>query len=87
MCSSDLVGKRPAAMKADEAAIYEFCRELHETRQVSDATFKAVYDLYGERGVIDLVALTGYYTMLAMVLNVAQQPLPGGVEPPLPALK
>jgi 4-carboxymuconolactone decarboxylase len=81
------VGKRPAAMKADEAAIYQFCRELHETRQVSDATFKAVYDLYGERGVIDLVALTGYYTMLAMVLNVAQQPLPGGVEPPLPALK
>ena len=61
-------------------------RSLHETKQVSDATFKAVFDLFGERGVIDLVALTGYYTMLAMVLNVARQPLAGGVAPPLPVL-
>jgi len=37
--------------------------------------------------VIDLIGLTGYYTMLAMVLNVAQQPLPNGVPPPLRALK
>jgi len=37
--------------------------------------------------VIDLIGLTGYYTMLAMVLNVAQQPLPGGVPPPLPVPK
>lgn len=81
------VGKRPAAMKDDEAAIYQFCKELHETKQVSDATFKGVFDKFGERGVIDLVALTGYYSMLAMVLNVAQQPLPGGVAPPLAILK
>jgi 4-carboxymuconolactone decarboxylase len=80
-------GKRPAAMKDDEAVIYQFCKELHETKVVSDATFKAVADKFGERGVIDLIGLTGYYTMLAMVLNVAQQPLPGGVPPPLPMLK
>ena len=79
--------KRPAAMKEDEAAIYQFCKELHETKGVSDATFKAVADRFGERGVIDLIGLTGYYTMLAMVLNVGQQPLPGGVTPPLPMLK
>jgi len=36
--------------------------------------------------VIDLIGLTGYYTMLAMVLNVARQPLPNGAPPPLPAL-
>jgi 4-carboxymuconolactone decarboxylase len=80
-------GKRPTAMKDDEVAIYQFCKELHETKQVSDATFKAVADKFGERGVIDLVGLTGYYTMLAMMLNVGQQPLPGGVAPPLPVLK
>ena len=80
-------GRRPAGMKEDEAIIYQFCKELHETKGVSDATFKAVLDQFGERGVIDLIGLTGYYTMLAMVLNVAQQPLPGGVAPPLPALK
>lgn len=80
-------GKRPAGMKDDEAIIYQFCTELHETKRVSDATFKAMLDQFGERGVMDLIGLTGYYTMLAMVLNVAQQPLPGGVPPPLPMLK
>jgi 4-carboxymuconolactone decarboxylase len=82
-----LQGKRPTAMKDDEEAIYQFVQELHENRAVSDPTFKAVADRFGERGVIDLIGLTGYYTMLAMVLNVAQQPLPNGVSPPLPALK
>ena len=80
-------GKRPAGMKDDEAVVYHFCKELHENKAVSDATFKAVVDKFGERGVIDLIGVTGYYTMLAMVLNVAQQPLPGGVAPPLPVLK
>jgi 4-carboxymuconolactone decarboxylase len=80
-------GKRPAGMKEDEAVVYQFCKELHETKKVSDATFKAMLDKFGERGVIDLIAVTGYYTMLAMVLNVAQQPLPGGASPPLPIVK
>jgi 4-carboxymuconolactone decarboxylase len=74
-------------MRDDEAAVYQFCTELHETHGVSDATFAAAVDQFGERGVIDLIGVTGYYTMLAMVLNVAQQPLPGGVAPPLPVLK
>ena len=81
------LGKRPAAMKDDEAIVYQFCTELHETKAVSDATFKAMADQFGERGVIDLIGLCGYYAMLAMVLNVGQQPLPGGVAPPLPGLK
>ena len=80
-------GKHPAGMKDDEAIIYQFCKELHEAKAVSDAAFKAAVDKFGERGVIDLIGLTGYYTMLAMVLNVAQQPLPGGAPPPLPVLK
>lgn len=80
-------GKRPAGMTDDEEIIYQFCKELHETKAVSDPTFKAAVDKFGERGVIDLIGLTGYYTMLAMVLNVAQQPLPNGVPPPLPALQ
>ena len=51
------------------------------------ATFKAMADKFGERGVIDLIGLTGYYTMLAMVLNVAQQPLPGGARLATPAMQ
>ena len=80
-------GKRPRTMRDDEAAVYQFCNELHQTHGVSDATFAAVADRFGERGVIDLIGVTGYYSMLAMVLNVAQQPLPGGAAPPLQVLK
>jgi 4-carboxymuconolactone decarboxylase len=74
-------------MKDDEAAVYQFCKEIHENKTVSDATYKAVLDRFGERGVIDLIGVTGYYTMLAMVLNVTQIPLPAGAAPPLPGLK
>ncbi len=81
------LGRRPAAMRDDEAIVYQFLTELHETTAVGDAAFKAMVAAFGERGVIDLIGVTGYYSMLAMVLNVAQQPLPGGVAPPLAALK
>ena len=76
-------GRRPRNLREDEAAVYDFITELHATRGVSDATFERVAKPFGEQGVIDLIALTGYYTMLAMVLNVGQEPLPGGKAPPL----
>jgi 4-carboxymuconolactone decarboxylase len=80
-------GKRPAAMKDDEAAVYDFCTELHEKKGVSEAAYKAALERFGERGVVDLVGVSGYYTMVSMVLNVDRYPLPEGVLSPLPALK
>ena len=80
-------GRRPAGMKDDEAAVYQFCKEIHDNKEVSDATYKAVVEKFGERGVMDLIGLTGYYTMLAMVLNVTRMALPDGALPPLPALR
>ena len=79
-------GKQPRAMRDDEAAVYRFCTALHETQNVSDAAFQDVVARFGEQGVIDLIALTGYYTMLAMVLNVGQEPLPNNAPPPLARL-
>ncbi|MGZ5118374.1 MAG: carboxymuconolactone decarboxylase family protein [Burkholderiales bacterium] len=80
-------GRRPAGMKDDEAIVYDFCKEIHDNKEVSDATYKRVVDRFGERGVMDLIGLTGYYTMLAMVLNVTRVALPEGNSPPLRALK
>jgi 4-carboxymuconolactone decarboxylase len=79
-------GRRPRSLREDEAAVFDFITELHATRGVSDGTFERVAKPFGEQGVIDLIALTGYYTMLAMVLNVGQEPLPGGKAPPLDPL-
>jgi 4-carboxymuconolactone decarboxylase len=73
-------------MKDDEAAVFDFCRELHEKKSVSDATYMAALDKLGERGIVDLIAVSGYYTLVSMVLNVERHPLPAGVPPPLQPL-
>ena len=78
------VGRRPANMQADEAVIYAFCTELRERHRVSDATFAAAVKLFGEKGVMDLVAVMGYYDLVSMVLNVDRYPLPAGAELPFP---
>lgn len=75
--------RRPANMDADEAMIYDFSRELHETKGVSDANYKRVLDRFGERGVFDLIAVNGYYSLVSMILNVDKTPLPDGVPLPL----
>jgi 4-carboxymuconolactone decarboxylase len=86
ICDAIAAGTRPAAMQDDEAEVYDFCTELLGTGQVSDANFARIKDRFGERGVIDLIGAVGYYSLVSMVLNVAQVPLPEGVEPPLKAL-
>jgi 4-carboxymuconolactone decarboxylase len=79
-------GKRPEGMNEDQRLVYEFCTELHRTRFVSDATFAAVKQRFGEQGVIDLIAVSGYYVAVSMTLNTARVGLPDGVAPPLPPL-
>lgn len=79
-------GRRPEGMNDDQRIIYEFCTELHRARFVSDAAFEAVKGRFGEQGVVDLIAVSGYYVAVAMTLNTARVGLPAGVAPPLPEL-
>jgi ABC-type molybdate transport system substrate-binding protein/alkylhydroperoxidase family enzyme len=79
-------GKRPAGLTEDEAAVYDFCTELHRDKAVSDAAYATLVKRFGERGAVDLIGVSGYYTMVSMVLNVDRHPLPGGAPPPLPPL-
>ena len=80
-------GKRPSGMQEDETIVYNFCLEMHQTKKVSDATYKAALDKFGERGVMDLIAVNGYYVLVSMTLNVDRTPIPDGGKPPLPILK
>jgi 4-carboxymuconolactone decarboxylase len=79
-------GKRPAQMQPDEAAVYNFGTELLRTKQVSDATFQAAKTAVGERGVVDLISVMGYYQLVSMLLNVDRYPLGEGVQPELKPL-
>lgn len=79
-------GRRPSTLADDETLLYDFFFELHRSRTLSDATYAKAIDALGEQGVVDLVALIGYYTTLAMLMNVARTSLPTGSTPVLPAL-
>jgi len=79
-------GKRPAALQPDEQALYAFEIELLERHEVGDTTFKAAVDALGERGVVDLIGVMGYYHLVSMALNVDRYPLPDGARPELQAI-
>lgn len=79
-------GRRPAGMSGDERIVYDLCTELFRDKAVSDPTFKAAAERFGEQGVIDLIAACGYYSIVSMVLNVDRHPLPAGEQPPLKPL-
>ena len=80
-------GKRPSSMDPDETIVYNFGTELLNTKQVSDPVFKATVDKFGEKGVVDLVSVMGYYHLVSMLLNVDRYPLAPGTKPELQALK
>ena len=76
-------GRRPEGMTEGMEIAYDFSTELNEYRSVSDRTYARVVAKYGEQGMMDLVGLNGYYSFIAMVLNVARTPLPLGHVPGL----
>jgi 4-carboxymuconolactone decarboxylase len=80
-------GQRPTGMQPDEEIVYDFSRELHQTRRVSDATYARALQQFGERGVMDLIAVNGYYTLVSMTLNVDRTPIPNGGPLPLAEMK
>jgi 4-carboxymuconolactone decarboxylase len=79
-------GRRPGSMSADEEVVYNFCNELLNTKQVSDGVFQAAKARLGERGVVDLIGVMGYYHLVSMLLNVDRYPLPEGATPELKAV-
>lgn len=68
-------GKRPVGMDADVETAYNFIVELLTAKQVSDATFLAAKNRFGEKGVVDIIGLNGWYSMVSMALNVDRYPV------------
>ena len=70
----------------DEQEIYEYVRQLQTCGQVSDEVYAAVWQRWKEVGIVELTAIVGYYTMVAMTLNAHQIPIPDDVTEGLPSL-
>ena len=76
-------GRRPEGMNEGMEIVYDFSTELHDFHSVTDRTYARMVAAYGEQGMMDLVGLTGYYSLISMVLNVGRTPLPPGTTPEL----
>ena len=75
-------GVRPDFENPDEPVVYEFARELMDRQRVSDRRYREAAELLGEAGVVELVILMGYYTLVSMSLNVFEVPIPAGEKAP-----
>lgn len=79
--------RRPEGMDPDETLVYEFSQELQETKGVSDGMYARAVARFGERGVVDLISVNGFYVLVSMCLNVDRTPVPPGTPLPLPPLR
>ncbi len=70
----------------DEQAIHDYAIELLRDHHAGDATYQPVLAAYGPAGIVELTALIGYYSMVALTLNAHEIGPPEGAEPPLPSL-
>jgi len=75
-------GRKPETMKEDEAIVWEFTTQLRRDHGVDDAIYAKAVDKFGEQGVMDLIAVNGYYDVVSMTLNVAHVAPPSGEELP-----
>jgi len=75
-------GRKPDTMKDDEAIVWEFTTQLRRDHSVDDATYAKALEKFGEQGIVDLIAVNGYYDVVSMTLNVARVKPPADAELP-----
>ena len=79
------IGAPPVFQDEATREVYEYARQIQVNGAPDDASHAAITARWGERGVVELTAMIGFYTMVCIALNAHRIPLPAGVEPPFPA--
>jgi 4-carboxymuconolactone decarboxylase len=74
-------GEDPPFTADDERAVYTVARQLSQTGQLSQDAYDAAQRLLGDAGVVELVSLCGYYTLISFLLNAFTVPLPPDATP------
>jgi len=74
----------PVLVRFDEQVVYDLATQSLADKNVDDATWAAAQSELGEPGVVDLLGIIGYYTMLSVVMNGARTPAPTNTTMPLP---
>ena len=73
--------REPDFARADERAVYDFAREMYQAGDIGDTTYRAALDVLGEQGVIELVSLLGFYSLIAVSIKGFDVSLSEGQAP------
>jgi 4-carboxymuconolactone decarboxylase len=71
-------------MKPDEAVVYDVCMEMSKNHQISDELFNQAKSILGEQQLVDLIAVTGTYVTIAMLLSLGEESSPADKPLPFP---
>jgi 4-carboxymuconolactone decarboxylase len=77
-------GIRPRNMQLDEAAVYDVCTTMTKNHEISDELFNSAKAILGEQQIVDVIAVTGTYVTIAMLLSLGEEPVPVGKPLPFP---
>jgi 4-carboxymuconolactone decarboxylase len=72
--------RTPVFTDPDEQLVYDFCSTFYRNHGVDDGFFEKVKQRFGERGLVDLTGLIGYYSFVSVTLNVFEVPVPPGAQ-------
>lgn len=75
-------GEQPSFQHTDEALVLRVCSELFDSRRLSEETFAEAVTALGETGLVEIIAIIGYYTLIGNTLNAFQVTVPEGATPP-----
>lgn len=78
----DAIAERrpPSFSDPDEQLVYDFCRDYYDDHRVDDSTYERVVARFGDKGIVDLAGLIGYYSFVSVTLNVFEVPTPPGAK-------
>ena len=72
--------REPVFTDPDDRIVYDFASRYYRDHRVDDATYNRVVERFGDRAVVDLAGLIGYYSFVSVTLNVFEVPPPPGAR-------
>ena len=75
-------GEVPDFSDPGDAAAYAIASELHNTKELDEATYQQGVTQFGEIGVAEIIGVSGFYGLVSMTLNAFDVELPAGATPP-----
>ena len=76
-----IADRRPPSFdNADDQLVYDFCKDYYDDHRLDDATYERVVARFGDKGIVDLAGLIGYYSFVSVTLNTFEVPTPAGTK-------